>query len=230
MGAKSMRKDLTGREFVWLTVVGFSGRNAAGKAMWLCRCKCGVEKPLLGDHLLRNQIKSCGCYRGGRRLGKRFGKLTVVEKCGSDEHGNLRYLCRCDCGRERTYTGSHLPRAKSCGCLWEARKARTFVQVHHVKREQGARKRQSPQYWAKTGEGSVGSRPGRPAKRADIHSIDPNVRAERLRELAQIGLDLDVEYARMERAGYVRTDADAFAPEWERWKLPEDVQQAEAAE
>lgn len=46
-------------------------------------------------------------------LGKKFGKLTVIE----DTAGHMR-LCRCDCGKEVKVRAYHLTHgeAKSCGC------------------------------------------------------------------------------------------------------------------
>jgi hypothetical protein len=48
--------------------------------------------------------------------GKRFGKWMVLEKAGSNKHGSMLYLCRCDCGAERRVVGSNLRNGKSKGC------------------------------------------------------------------------------------------------------------------
>ena len=51
--------------------------------------------------------------------GKRFGKLTVIERCGStnSKHKVALWLCKCDCGNEAKRTGSHLQSdyVNSCG-------------------------------------------------------------------------------------------------------------------
>ena len=46
--------------------------------------------------------------------GQRFGKLLVKEYISDN-----RWLCQCDCGKERTFTGSQLISGhnKSCGCI-----------------------------------------------------------------------------------------------------------------
>ncbi len=51
--------------------------------------------------------------------GQRFGKLQIIERAASDKHGNARWLCKCDCGNEKTVAGPELVRGKtkSCGCL-----------------------------------------------------------------------------------------------------------------
>jgi hypothetical protein len=48
--------------------------------------------------------------------GKRFGKLTVIKYEGSNGQGR-KWLCQCDCGREKVIFGKNLKRGvKSCGC------------------------------------------------------------------------------------------------------------------
>ena len=62
--------------------------------------------------------------------GTRFGRWTVMESCPDTPKGERKWLCRCDCGTERTvleralkYGGS-----QSCGCL---RKERAAESVSH---------------------------------------------------------------------------------------------------
>jgi hypothetical protein len=52
-------------------------------------------------------------------LGKRFGKLIVVEQAPFKHKGSICWVCRCDCGGEKIYVGSTLRygQANSCGCL-----------------------------------------------------------------------------------------------------------------
>ncbi len=51
--------------------------------------------------------------------GDTFGRLTVLERRPSGEHGHVQWLCACECGREVMVMGSQLSsgRTKSCGCL-----------------------------------------------------------------------------------------------------------------
>lgn len=51
-------------------------------------------------------------------VGKRFGKLTVLERKPSDEKGQSMWLVRCDCGKEKIVRGHDLSQGKStsCGC------------------------------------------------------------------------------------------------------------------
>lgn len=58
-------------------------------------------------------------------LGRRFGKVFVLERFGSDKRGAL-WKCRCDCGKEFVSHGHVLAsgKSKSCGCLAIERTAR----------------------------------------------------------------------------------------------------------
>ena len=52
-------EDLTGKQFGELTVIS-RAENQEGRAMWLCRCSCGCEKVIRGQHLRCGKIISCG--------------------------------------------------------------------------------------------------------------------------------------------------------------------------
>jgi len=53
--------------------------------------------------------------------GQKFGLLTAVEPCGRDKFGNVKWLCKCDCGNETTAVLGTLVHGskKSCGCLFK---------------------------------------------------------------------------------------------------------------
>lgn len=57
--------------------------------------------------------------------GQRFGRLTVLERNGSDSYKNALWLCQCECGNLHTVAGHSLWRGetRSCGCL---RKTNTY--------------------------------------------------------------------------------------------------------
>ena len=50
--------------------------------------------------------------------GKRFGRLTVIKRTESTNH-NIKWLCKCDCGNEKSVFGIDLTQGKtaSCGCI-----------------------------------------------------------------------------------------------------------------
>ena len=51
--------------------------------------------------------------------GRRFGRVTVLEKAGVTSYRAAIWRCRCDCGTVFEAFGSNLKagRTKSCGCL-----------------------------------------------------------------------------------------------------------------
>ena len=51
--------------------------------------------------------------------GKRFGKLTVIERTQNDLSYGSKWLCRCDCGNTVVVLSNNLRRGntRSCGCL-----------------------------------------------------------------------------------------------------------------
>lgn len=122
--------DLTGKRYGKLTVIEKTdARDSAGCIMWKCRCDCGNEKKYSTNSLNRGLVTSCGC--GQIKLedltGKRFGRLTVVEldKYSPKSHGT-RWLCKCDCGKQKTVLASCLKRGltTSCGCFSSEQKSK----------------------------------------------------------------------------------------------------------
>lgn len=58
-----MKKDLTGRTFGRLLVLGVSEVSRNGHYRYSVSCECGTLKTVLGTHLLANKTNSCGCLR-----------------------------------------------------------------------------------------------------------------------------------------------------------------------
>jgi hypothetical protein len=50
---------------------------------------------------------------------RKFGRLTAILRKGSSRAGHAMWLCRCECGREKTATSGNLRAGctRSCGCL-----------------------------------------------------------------------------------------------------------------
>lgn len=55
--------NLTGQRFGSLLVVGRAD-SKRGATYWHCKCDCGDETDVRGNHLRSGKIKSCGCGRG----------------------------------------------------------------------------------------------------------------------------------------------------------------------
>ena len=85
-------KNLTGRRFGRLVVRSYRGLSADKSALWECRCDCGNVKTVMGKHLRRGAIQSCGCFRKERVTetffkdlgGKKFGRLVALRVSRND--------------------------------------------------------------------------------------------------------------------------------------------------
>jgi len=67
--------------------------------------------------------------------GKIFGRWTVIKIDGQDKRKSYLWLCRCECGKEKTIVGYSLRRGdtKSCGCLRKELTSQRFTKHGHRK-------------------------------------------------------------------------------------------------
>ena len=118
--------NLTGLKFGSLTVLS-RAPNKDGRVCWHCKCDCGNEVTVRSNVLRSGKAKSCGCiqHRGTTNLnltGMKIGMLTVIEPLDSrDDKGSVIWLCKCECGKEKTYSADALMHGGivSCGCYRE---------------------------------------------------------------------------------------------------------------
>lgn len=117
--------DLTGQKFGYLTVLERTNNKTKTNIRWKCKCECGNITEVTGADLVCGKTKSCGCQRYNRQnkikpmIGKKFGKLLVLEVSGKDLDGSYNYLCQCDCGNKKVINGVSLRSGAttSCGCI-----------------------------------------------------------------------------------------------------------------
>ena len=58
---KTVEKNITGQQFgFWTVLYKTDKRNAGGIIYWHCKCKCGIEKDVLGSSLRQGLSLSCG--------------------------------------------------------------------------------------------------------------------------------------------------------------------------
>jgi len=89
-------KDLTGKRYGRFTVIKISERDSSGRTKWICRCDCGCEKIVCGEHLVNGHTKSCGCLR--REL------LTIHGKNKSPEYRTWQAMkTRCESKNSTQY-------------------------------------------------------------------------------------------------------------------------------
>lgn len=60
-------------------------------------------------------------------IGKRVGRLTVLEEVGRDKWRSVLWKCKCDCGNKTIVCSGSLKsgNTKSCGCLQKERSSET---------------------------------------------------------------------------------------------------------
>lgn len=120
--------DLRGRRFGKLVAEEPTDKRMdSGSVVWRCRCDCGKTVEVSARRLIRGQVRSCGCLSNPPLkdyVGKRFGRLTVLEYAGNSKElgktGSMNYWkCRCECGNVVIVGQTELQNkdTQSCGCL-----------------------------------------------------------------------------------------------------------------
>ena len=114
--------ELTGQRFGLLTVCKQMPTPSFDKKRnryWECVCECGERTVVRTAHLRSGQSRSCGCTRRYDLWGKRFGRLTVVDRSEKQLDGERRWVCDCDCGTHGVLRHGWQLRSGdsvSCGC------------------------------------------------------------------------------------------------------------------
>lgn len=115
-------KDLTGNRYGKLTVISRGKNDKNHRCTWNCRCDCGNEINVKSANLLHGQV-SCGCIRITSLVGKKYGRLRVIEQAENARtksgRTHVMYLCECDCGTKILVRAESLRNGntRSCGCL-----------------------------------------------------------------------------------------------------------------
>lgn len=123
---KYKQENLAGRRFGKSTVIGNVGTNKRQESLWECKCDCGNTFVTTYNKLNSGHTKSCGCLLKEAvsehidLIGKRFGRLTVIQHLEMKERETPEkaWRCKCDCGNEKDVTTSNLVGGAvvSCGC------------------------------------------------------------------------------------------------------------------
>lgn len=114
--------DLTNQRFGRLVVLGDVPPDKKK-----CLCDCGNIVDVETCNLTSGNTQSCGCLQRDRAsenlhislIGKRFGKLQVIERVENNRLGHVCYYCKCDCGGETIVDATNLRNSNtsSCGCI-----------------------------------------------------------------------------------------------------------------
>lgn len=89
-----------------------------GQTFWLCQCINCNEYIIKNSSAFKNSVNKCKCLYD--LTGKKFGRWTVIGKSkDKTSNGKPKWLCRCECGNEKSIDGWTLRsgQSKSCGCL-----------------------------------------------------------------------------------------------------------------
>lgn len=123
--------DITGNRYGRLTALRpIDERASNGGVRWECLCDCGNYVYPTKNNLERGHTTSCGCakedYIESTKLdiiGKRFGKLIVLEEVFPPNRRRRMVKCLCDCGNIIICSVSDLVsgHTQSCGCDRESK-------------------------------------------------------------------------------------------------------------
>lgn len=85
-------------------------------------------------------------------IGQRYGMLTVIGQAPSTDKGKRRWLCRCDCGTEKTVLGENLKRGTTVSCGCKHRKDLSGQKIGKLKvlersNQYGSRGKRKTQLW-----------------------------------------------------------------------------------
>jgi len=123
-------------------------------------------------------------------LGQRFGKLTVIAYAGRNQFDHHLWLCRCDCGNEKTSTTSSLcaGRTIACGCysphrthgmsktpeykIWTAMVQRCTTVKHQAYKDYGGRGIKVCERWRHSFENFLDDMGKRPSPLYSLDRID----------------------------------------------------------
>lgn len=119
--------DITGQRFGKLIALKPTNlRGSNGSIKWDCVCDCGNHTYPTVTNLERGHSTSCGCSKDEFLksckldiIGKKFGKLTVVEDVTQPDDNRRKMMCVCDCGNKHICSVTDLTteHTMSCGCL-----------------------------------------------------------------------------------------------------------------
>ena len=94
--------DLTGKVYGNLTVLGKSETKTSVHIRWVCLCKCGNKKDILGYTLTQGSSSSCGCLKGGPGVKK---KVKTHGLSRTKEHQTwINMIRRCTNPSDKSYS------------------------------------------------------------------------------------------------------------------------------
>lgn len=126
-----MRRDdsVIGSRYGKLTVLEDVKSDRHGNRKVKCICDCGKVKQIRLSSLKSGDTKSCGCLASKEKsdevykkhIGKKYGRLTVLNYIGRNAAGKPLFMCICECGKQTKtdYYSLQSGTTKSCGCFYK---------------------------------------------------------------------------------------------------------------
>lgn len=130
LSTKGIHEELIGKKFGKLIVVKRLENSKDRRRRYLCKCECGNTTIVKAKYLNNGDTRSCGCYKDFesykeknykealKKIGEKYGKLTIIDVVMGDKKRKYRMICRCECGTisEKIYTQIVKGEIVSCGC------------------------------------------------------------------------------------------------------------------
>jgi 5-methylcytosine-specific restriction endonuclease McrA len=113
-------EDYIGKKFNYLTVVKETEKDKFGSKCVEALCDCGSKIRTRIQSILTGRTSSCGCrYRIKSKLGKKYGRWTILSVYGKNSRNRTLVNLQCDCGTLAVKTANNIIHgtSKSCGCL-----------------------------------------------------------------------------------------------------------------
>jgi hypothetical protein len=128
-------KSYIGVKFGRLTVTAEAGTRDPKHRYVAVKCECGTEKVVGLGALKRGLTLSCGCLQRIDMIGRRFGRLVVVLRSRERRNGKACWICRCDCGEEKSVRGELLRNGhtRSCGPVSEEQRRALIKNLEKAK-------------------------------------------------------------------------------------------------
>lgn len=130
---EEQERNIIGQRFGRLVVIE---QNINNPKSWICQCDCGEKTSVNKSNLILGKTKSCGCLQKEARYakaddltGQQFGLLTVIKRV-ENKGKQIRYLCKCVCGKEKIFYSTNLKRglSTSCGCFRKEKLSQLYFQ------------------------------------------------------------------------------------------------------
>lgn len=116
-GVQYKQGDILGNGFIFIKEVKKKGKDR--RALFSCPvCEKEFEADI--SIIKKGSQKSCGCLQHPVKVGKRFGRLTVIAQTSKvSKNNSYIWECKCDCGNIVYVPTDYLTRkyTQSCGCL-----------------------------------------------------------------------------------------------------------------